>query len=192
MGKTINLVGDRQFIDIRNWHREGLAEPGKSLIQEWKNNELPVISMNVDVEPGIVVLRYQARPPNDQSGQRNDTQERVGLTFTTCNYGGRRPWFICPMPECNRRVAVLYLDGMHFFCRVCASLTHECRRLDQRNRALLHARKIRMRLGGSVTVTDPFPERPKGMHRTTYNLLKTKVEELDQKWDPEGIRRASK
>src|ERR1700722_14048018 len=115
MGKTINLVGDRQCIDIRNWHRKGLAEPGKSLIREGKDNDLPVISMNVEVEPDMVVLRYQARPPNDQSGQRNDTQERVCLTYTTCNYGGRRPWFICPMPECNRRVAVLYLHGMHFF-----------------------------------------------------------------------------
>ena len=47
-------------------------------------------------------------------------------------------------------------------------------------------------LGGSQTVTDPFPERPKGMHSTTYNLLKTKVEELDLKWDPAGIWRASK
>jgi hypothetical protein len=168
------------------------VEAGKSLIQEWKDNGLPVISNNVEVKPDMVVLRYQARPPDNQSGQRNDIQERVGLSFSSCNYGGRRPWFICPMPECNRHVAVLYLQGMDFICRVCAPLTYECRRLDQRNRAVLHARKIRTRLGGKVTVTDPFPERPKGMHRTTYNLLKTKVEELDRKWDPRGIWCASK
>jgi hypothetical protein len=97
--------------------------------------------------------------------------------------------------QCQNAIDVLrslYLQGTDFICRVCASLTYECRRLDKRNRALLHARKIRMRLGGSATVTDPFPERPKGMHRKAYNLLKTKVEELDRIWDPGGIWRASK
>jgi hypothetical protein len=191
VGNTKDLVGDRQCIDIQRWHRKKLLEPGKVFIQEWKNTDLSVISINVEVKQDLLVLRYGARPLGDQSKQRNDIQERVGLSFSSCNYGGRRPWFICPMPECDRRVTVLYLEGMNFICRVCASLTYECRRLDQRNRALLHTRKIRTRLGGNLTVTDPFPERPKGMHWTTYNLLKTKVEELDLKWDPAGIWRVS-
>jgi Transposase DDE domain len=30
------------------------------------------------------------------------------LEWTPCNYGGARPWFLCPMDGCRRRVAVLY------------------------------------------------------------------------------------
>ena len=191
MGKTKDLVGDYQRIDVRKWNRAKLLQPGKWFVLEWKNNELSVISINVEVRADLVILRYQARRPGELSRQRYDTQVRAGLSFSSCNYGGRRPWFICPMPECERRVAILHLYGMNFICRSCAGLGYECRQLDRPNRALLHTRKIRTKLGGSTAVTDPFPQRPKGMHRTTYNRLNAQVEELRLKWDPAGIWRAA-
>jgi hypothetical protein len=41
-------------------------------------------------------------------------------------------------------------------------------------------------------VTDPFPNRPKGMRWATYNRLKAKADELELKGDPEGLIRAEK
>jgi hypothetical protein len=39
-------------------------------------------------------------------------------------------------------------------------------------RVIGKAQKIRMPLGGSPNLFDEFPERPKGMHRRTYERLK--------------------
>jgi len=36
-------------------------------------------------------------------------------------------------------------------------------------------------------VTDPFPEKPNGMRWKTYNGHKAKADELQLKWDPQGL-----
>ena len=198
MRKKKDLVGDRQFIDIREWHQNKLLEPvpntDKEFTWECKNSDRRVLSISVEVRPGLpLILRYEVLVADEKSERRRPIQLRVGISFSPCHYGGRsRPWFLCPGAECTRRVAILYLEGMEFLCRRCASLTYQCRRLDRRNRALLHTSRIRTRLGGSAPVTDPFPEKPKGMRWKTYNRRKAKADELELKWDPQGLLRELK
>ena len=60
----------------------------------------------------------------------------VGLSWSACNYGGERPWLLCPgrsegpseasegpseasERSCGRRVSKLYLDGPWLICRHC-------------------------------------------------------------------------
>jgi len=73
---------------------------------------------------------------------------------------------------CGRSVALLYIVSNLFSCRQCNGLAYRSQRIVARHRAISRARKIRLKLGGSASVVDEFPERPKGMHTRTYNKLR--------------------
>jgi len=68
-------------------------------------------------------------------------------------------------------VAILYGPGRYFLCRYCYDLVYESQRENAMYRALHKAQSIRERLGGSANMTEPFPEKPKGMHWSTYDRL---------------------
>ena len=58
-----------------------------------------------------------------------------------------------------------------FACRLCCGLAYACQQDIPRDRAISRVQKLRMRLGGSANLLEPFPERPRGMHRWTYYRL---------------------
>ncbi len=98
--------------------------------------------------------------------------QRVQLVRTACRYGGSRPWFRC---HCGRRVGVLFDAGGGFFCRKCLRLRYECQLETKRWRAISRAQSIRMRLGGSANVLEPFPERPRYMRQKRYERLRAQA-----------------
>jgi hypothetical protein len=136
-----------------------------------------VASISAFVHRDQVVLSYRHR--SGPAGEWEDVKELVSLEWTPCNFGGERPWFVCPGVACRRRVAVLYGPGKYFLCRPCYDLRYESQREDKKDRALRRAQKIRMRLGGSANMMEPFPERPKGMHHDTYMRLFWKHHEAE-------------
>ena len=100
----------------------------------------------------------------------------VSLTRTPCHLGGERAWFRCP--SCGRRAAILYL-GANLVCRQCLGLYYECQRSRGRWSALTKLQRLRVRLGGSANLTEPFPERPKYMRRRTYDRLRQQADALE-------------
>ena len=48
----------------------------------------------------------------------------LALEWTPCNFGGERPWFICPGEGCGRRVAILYGPTLPLLCRQCRGLVY--------------------------------------------------------------------
>lgn len=53
----------------------------------------------------------------------------IKLTTSSCNYGGKRYWYLCP--KCQVRVGVLYrpLGDNSFECRNCKNLKYELTQL---------------------------------------------------------------
>ena len=102
-------------------------------------------------------------------GQPQVAEATVRLAWSDCHFGGRRPWFLCPalndQVPCERRVTKLHLSpGGSFLCRQCAALDYKSDHVLSWQRPLLRAQKILRRLGGSGSLGDGFPDRPKGMH----------------------------
>jgi hypothetical protein len=164
-------------LDVRRFRREGLLKPGHWFSWCWWRAEENVASIGVFVCQDRLVLAYRHR--SNPGGEWEDVKEPVPLTWTACNFGGERPWFVCPGSGCGRRVAVLYGPGRYFLCRHCYDLVYESQRENEMHRALCRAQAIRERLGGSANMMEPFPEKPKGMHWSTYERLFWEHHEAD-------------
>jgi hypothetical protein len=114
-----------------------------------------------------------------------EVQYVIPVTATEPNYGGRRLWFLCARPSCRRRSGRLFLDDPYFVCRTCAGVRYSSqtqskpRHVQQAERA----KAIRARLGGRLNLRDPLPERPKGMHRSTYERLRKELVEIERAED---------
>jgi hypothetical protein len=164
-----STTNECQSIDVRYLHRNGLLKPGHYFSLRWSRAGRQTGSIGGVAYREQVTLLYRHR--RGPGGEWEEVKETVQLTWTACNFGGERPWFICPSSGCGRRVAVLYGPGKYFLCRHCYDLSYKSQREDKMHRALRMAQKIRKRLGGSANMTEPFPEKPKRMHWQTYERL---------------------
>jgi len=174
-------TGECHSVDVRYLHREGLLKPGNWFSLRWSRAGRETGSIQGAVigseKPEQVILTYRHR--SGPVREWEDVREFVPLTWTVCNFGGERPWFICPGAGCGRRVAVLYEPGRYFLCRHCYDLVYESQRENAMYRALHKAQSIRERLGGSASMMAPFPDRPKGMHHETYWRLREEHDEAE-------------
>jgi hypothetical protein len=77
-------------------------------------------------------------------------------------------------------VAILYGAGRYFLCRHCYDLSYENQREDLHTRIISKAQKIRQRLGGSASLMELLPPKPKGLHWRTYSRRYLKVRTADR------------
>jgi len=134
----------------------------------------------MEVKGPLLLLSYYYR--SAQQGEWQYIKEQVPLVWTPCNYGGKRPWFICPGGgkswQCGRRVAFLCFAEGYFRCRRCHDLTYSSHNKSKLDRMYRKARKIRRRLGADMSLLSPIAWKPKGMHRKTFDRLRKEEEKL--------------
>jgi hypothetical protein len=161
-------------IDVRRWDREDMLRAGQYFSCSWTRRGEPSGSISVRTESDAVVLSYWPRS-RGATGSK-PIEQRVPITWTACRFGGRRPWLICSGHSdgryCGRRVAVLYAADELFACRRCYGLAYASQQETPMYRGLAVAQKIRERLGGSTDIFEAFPDKPRGMHWTTYDRLR--------------------
>jgi hypothetical protein len=169
-------------LDINYMHREGSLQQGAHGMMYWIRTDFFGAEHTASVSTyrtarGIILIYALG------DGRPQHLFYHIDIAQLPCNYGGIRPYLICPGHDsaravtCNRRVTKLYKlpMGQYFFCRQCHSLTYtSCNTSGNalkiaRRQTRRVARKLQLR---TVPSRPALIERPKGMHKKTFELLK--------------------
>lgn len=147
-------------IDVRRWHREGIFAGRHMGSWQWTDGQTGerLATIGYRSEGTSVALDYLI--------DGKDCSQRVRLTHSACNYGGARPWFICPIR--GERVAVLYLRAGRFACRHCQRLAYASQSDDAIGRGWRRQAKLEARLGENWS-------RPSGMRHATHERILEKI-----------------
>ncbi|HVT62774.1 MAG TPA: hypothetical protein VHD33_04725 [Legionellaceae bacterium] len=125
-GATKLTTNSYRRMDVHRWQRDKLFTPNNSFSWQWVSEGKVISYIRVDVAADLnyVTLRYKNKK-RDREWKSFDYN--IHLAWDDCHLGGRRPWFICPVKICNRRVAILY-GGSVFACRHCYNLAYKSQR----------------------------------------------------------------
>lgn len=143
-------------IDVRQMKRNGSLQSGATSTNRWTRGDVLLAEISMTSWMNQVIIH-------------TSPEQKVNLTWTSCNYGGQRPWFLCP--SCNRRSAILYITSASLACSTCQNITYYCRSEGQIDRMLRKKNKLRKRLIVDDGWGLDFFCRPKGMHQKTYDRL---------------------
>lgn len=182
-----DTVEECRELDVRDWHRKGYLKSGPAFMTiTWSRGEKQRAAIGAVVSRDGARLSYACWKGGGESNKKSRNYT-VPITWTACNFGGERPWFICPGVVngrvCNRRVAKLYMKLGYFFCRHCQDLTYESRRTGRRYAPLRKCQRIRQSLGGSANMLERFPSRPEGMKLKKYLKLWNEHDRAEQEYN---------
>ena len=104
----------------------------------------------------------------------------VPIVFQEGPRGGARAYFVCPACGARRTQLFVHPYELEPICRVCAGISYESQRHSSEKRKLVRAQRIRVELGGAAENFGPLPDRPFGMHWSTYERRIEKISELEE------------
>jgi len=199
---TTPTVGESCQLDADDLTK-GIDHPGNAYgTREWEPRHYPSVELTVHFEGSEdadrathLRLEYTVEPIR---GDAFEEEHPVALEYTECNFGGVRPWLRCPGvvdgEECGRRCRKLYLPngGRYWLCRECYNLGYLTSRRsgDDLKQAELRYKRAFEKADAENRRPHPnnmpyTPDRPKGMHHTTFEELEREVWIADMVWTEE-------
>ncbi len=161
------IVERTRCIDISALRRKGCLEEPWVGRWTWSEDGESVASVGLRGGRNAIHLNYRYRSFDEDW---EDVGYSVPVVWSSCRFGGERPFFQCPGVKngeaCGRRVLKLYSGGKYFLCRICHDLGYVSQTMDELDRAFHRANKLRRR----IREKDPNGPsgKPKGMHKRTY------------------------
>jgi len=171
MAKT--MVDDCLQIDINRLIKKGyITEQKISLVWTWSRRR-GESSVGLTISRVGMNLSYTTE-------QGKNLGYFVPLIYTQTRFG-ERPWFSCP--KCGSKAAKLYFKDTHFLCRHCQRLSYNSQSEVRCINLVERVRKIRRKLGIKEMAvnwsTRQLANRPRYMHKSTYNNLLDKAEQFE-------------
>lgn len=160
-------------LDIRVLHRKGRLNAGQYFGWYWFRDDERFAEIGIRTCSQSLELIYTWSP---RGHEPRPIRCRVVLTRTPCRFGGERQWFICP--DCARMCAVIFGVSRrgNFACRVCQRLAYASEAESPIDRCWRQQRKLESKIGENL-------KRPKGMTRTTYELIIKRWTDIEQRKD---------
>ncbi|KIN79616.1 hypothetical protein [Sulfitobacter mediterraneus] len=163
-------------LDVNRFHRDGCLRPGSSGNWVWSRDGEEVERINYRAEERRLVLDYKVRV---YGGDWEPISQPIRITHVDCNYGNKRPYFMCPGVvngrHCGRRVGKLFSGGRYFLCRHCYRIAYASQSEARYDRMLRRANKLRMALGGEPGTAYLIALKPKGMWQRTYQRKRREI-----------------
>ena len=171
-------VEERPRLDVQRLSKDKLVTPSPTLTLSLAYSFSTGSKMRILNRLGLLIFSYSV------SNTGEDVCYPVETEWTSCTYGGSRPWFLCPAVGCGRRCRFLYLGERYFVCRSCAGLSYRSSQVRRNISAMAnHAglngpnetepiRKLFYRLARMRN-----PERKASLERRIERLLELKQED---------------
>jgi hypothetical protein len=164
--------------------RKGLAVPGgwRKGNLRWTCRGEPSgdVSYSCDMtDPENSWLELRFSVPDRANGGRKHHTQRIQLSYTVPEFGGKRWWMHCPIN--GARVGKLYVPpgGDIFASRRAWRMGYHSQRIPDRDKPFEALFRLQRRLGCTEGWEMPI-RRPKGMHHRTFAKLEERYWQLDQ------------
>ncbi|WDI30547.1 hypothetical protein PUV54_11325 [Hyphococcus flavus] len=169
-GRNATKLTSLRRIDLADLRRLNmLREIGPRLFY-WSRNGERVASVGVEYRRSCLVLDYRVR---NRGEDWVHIREEIPLARTEQKFGGERLWLVCLTCRCRCRTI---FAGDYFRCRKCYRATYPSQYEDADSRLISRAEDVRIKLGASGSMDEPFPRKPKWMRWKTYHRLSRKDE----------------
>jgi hypothetical protein len=165
------------FIDIRLLKRKNALTPGTVGKLSWSSHGNKRGAVHFEVQKNRLILKYGHR---GRGGAWEGVKQAILIEQTPCNYGGNRKWFLCS--QCERKVEILYSlygEKKYFLCRDCHGLTYTSCNTHPTKRMFNKANRLKEKIGVEPGIMDFIPEKPKGMHRSTFYKAVREIQKLE-------------